>query len=258
MIIARNITVLSLLCSLFLSSASCMAKPITPEWIINQKEEDFGDTIVYVWHDGARLVSKNYNCELVCKAPDWKVHCYNAAEKAEWIGELSQFSGVVMANPYAIPTTYKVSYLREIAKGEFNGLKYTKYRTPISGKDLILAASEIPIADKVGEFLARLYGVPNSHYVPLFRDCDRGRERLPEGFMIGAVRNRSANDLRGGVLHKLVSISWKKTAFNAADFELPKGFERRKDIIQVSYSANKKEELGSFLNELGFKTKVKP
>lgn len=163
-----------------------------------------------------------------------------------------------MANPFAIPRAYQVAYLREVEAGEFAGLKYTKYRTPVSRKDLILAASEIPVADEVGEFLSRLYVVPNSHNVPLFRDCDRGKGLQPERFKIGAVRNGSANDLRGGVLHKLVTKSWKKTTFNSSDFELPKGFERRKDIIQVSYSANKKEELGSFLNELGFKTKVKP
>ncbi|MFA7338647.1 MAG: hypothetical protein WC028_17815 [Candidatus Obscuribacterales bacterium] len=257
MIFARTITTLFLNCILFFSSQSCLAKPITPEWIINQKEDDFGDTVVYVWHDGARLVCKKFGCELLCKAPDWKVHCYNVAEKTEWIGDLSQFSGVVMANPFAIPRAYQVAYLREVEAGEYAGLKYTKYRTPVSRKDLILAASEIPVADEVGEFLSRLYVVPNSHNVPLFRDCDRGKGLQPERFKIGAVRNGSANDLRGGVLHKLVTKSWKKTTFNSSDFELPKGFERRKDIIQVSYSANKKEELGSFLNELGFKTKVK-
>lgn len=253
----RSITVLSLLCSLFFASESCRAKPIAPEWILNQKEEDFGDTVVYVWHDGARLVCKKFGCELACRAPDWKVHCYNLAEKTEWIGELSQFSGVIMANPFALPSPHKISQLIEIGVGDFNGLKYTKYRTPFSTKDVVVGATEIPVADKVAEFLARLYVVPNSHYVPLFRDCDRGKGRQPERYQFGAVRSGSANDLRGGLLHKLVTKSWRKTAFNAADFELPKGFERKKDIVQVSYSANRKEELGSFLNELGFKTKDK-
>jgi hypothetical protein len=258
----RTITALSLLWSMFFASEfannSCLAKPITPEWIINQKEEDFGDTIVYVWHDGARLVCKKLGCEIACRAPDWRVHCYNLAEKTEWIGELSQFSGVIMANPFALPSPHKLTLLREIGVGDFNGLKYKKYRTPFSAKDMVVAASEIPVADQVGEFLARVYVVPNSHYVPLFRDCDRGRDRQPEGYKIGAVRSGSASDLRGGLLHKLVTKSWRKIAYNAADFELPKGFERKKDIVQVSYSANRKEELGSFLNELGFKTKVKP
>lgn len=251
--------ILVLLLSLWLSSsATVQGKAATPEWIINQKEEDFGDTTVYVWHDGARLVCKKLGCEIACRAPDWKVHCYNVAEKTEWIGELSQFSGVIMANPFALPSPHRLSHLREIGVGDFNGLKYTKYRTPFSAKDLVLAASEITVAEQVGEFLARLYVVPNSHYVPLFRDCDRGRDRQLEGYKIGAVRSASANDLRGGLLHKLVTKSWRKTTYNAADFELPKGFERKKDIVQVTYSANRKEELGSFLNELGFKTRTKP
>ncbi len=257
MIFARIIAALTLLCCLLFTGEPCVAKPIIPEWIINQKEEDFGDTVVYVWHDGARLVCKKFGCEIACKAPDWKVHCYNLAEKTEWIGDLSQFSGVIMANPFALPSPHRISQLREIGVGDFNGLKYTKYRTPFSAKDLVLAASEIPVAEQVGEFLARLYVVPNSRYVPLFRDCDRGRDRQPERYKFGAVRSGSANDLRGGLLHKLVTKSLRKTTFNAADFELPKGFDRKKDIVQVSYSANKKEELGSFLNELGFKTKVK-
>ena len=108
------------------------------------------------------------------------------------------------------------------------------------------------------ELTVARYVVPNSHSVPLFRDCDRGRDRQLEGYKIGAVRSGSANDLRGGILHKLVTKSWKKTPYNPADFELPKGFERKKDIVQVTYSANRKEELGSFLNELGFKTRTKP
>jgi hypothetical protein len=150
-------------------------------------------------------VCKKFGCELVCKAPDWKVHCYNLAEKTEWIGDLSQFNGMIMANPFAVPGAHNISQLRKVGSGEFNGLKYTKYRTPFSGRDLLLAASEIPVADKVGEFIARLYVVPNSHSVPLFRDSDRGRERLPERFKLGAVRIVSANDLRGGVLHTLVT-----------------------------------------------------
>ena len=258
MIFARIIAIFTLLCGLFCTSTPCFAKPLTPEWIINQKEDNFGDTTLYVCHDGARLVCKKFGCELVCKAPGWKVHCFNLAERTEWIGDLSQFNGIIMANPFAMPGAHNILKLRKIGLGEFNGLKYTKYRTPFSARDLLLTASEIPVAEKVGEFIARLYVLPNSHSVPLFRDNDRGRERPPERFKIGAVRIASGNDLRGGVLHTLVTKSWKKTAYNPADFELPKGFERRKDIIQVSYSSNKKEELGSFLNELGFKTKVKP
>lgn len=250
---------ISLLFCLWLSSSLlCMAKPMEAEWILTQKEEDFGDCTVYVWHDGAKVVSTKLGCNLVCKAPDWKVHCFNETEKAEWIGELGQFSGVVMANPFAMPAPHKFSRLREIGVGEFKGLKYTKYRTPFSSRDLILASSEIPVAEKVGEFLSRLYVVPDSHTVPLFRDCDKGRDRNVERFKAFSVGNGSANDLRGGILHKLVTKSWKKVAFNANDFALPKGFVRKKDIIQVSYSAGRKEELGSFLNELGFKTKLKP
>lgn len=147
--------ILVLLLSLWLSSsATVLGKATTPEWIINQKEQDFGDTIIYVWHDGARLVCKKFGCEIACRAPDWKVHCYNVAEKTEWIGELSQFSGVIMANPFALPSPHKISQLKEIGVGDFNGLKYTKYRTPFSAKDLVLAASEITVAEQVGEFLA--------------------------------------------------------------------------------------------------------
>lgn len=240
------------------STLFCAAKPLEAEWILSQNEEDFGDCTVYVCHDGAKVVSTKLGCNLVCKAPDWKVHCFNVAEKTEWIGELKQFNGVVMANPFAMPDPHKFSRLREVGVGEFKGLKYIKYRTPYSSKDLVLASTDIAVAEQIGEFLARLYVVPDAHAVPLFRECDRGRDRNVERFKAFAVRNGSANDLRGGVLHKLVTKSWKKIAFNESDFAIPKGFVRKKDIIQVSYSAGRKEELGSFLNELGFKTRTKP
>jgi hypothetical protein len=223
---------------------------------LTQKEETFGECIIYVWHNGVKVFVPKMGCDLVCKAPDWKVHCFNIKEKSEWIGELSMFSGLAMANPFAQVDCRTVK-LREIGSDNFNGLKQTRFCTPDSPKDILSTASEIPVASEIGEFLARLYGIPKTTCIPLFRICDRGKGQKLERYKVGSLGN-SANDLREGLVNKLVTKSWRKTTYNAADFELPKGFERKKDIVQVTYSANRKEELGSFLNELGFKTRTKP
>ncbi len=258
MIFAKRFAILFLVSAFFyLGLCPSQARYIAPEWIVTQNEETFGECVIYVWHNGAKVLMPKLGCDLVCKAPDWKVHCFNRKEKTEWIGELSMFSGLAMANPFA-PVYCKIVKLREIGSDNFNGLKQTKFCTPDSPQDVLATTSEIPVASEIGEFLSRLYSIPKTSFIPLFRICDRGKGGKLERYKAGSLGNSSANDLREGLVKKLVTKSWRQVAFCANDFDIPKGFVRKKDIIQVSYSAGRKEELGSFLNELGFKTRSKP
>jgi hypothetical protein len=51
-------------------------------------------------------------------------------------------------------------------------------------------------------------------------------------------------------------VSWKSLPYNSADFALPKNFKRASDIIQVTFSADKKDQLGDMLDNVGFKSKL--
>lgn len=236
----------------------CQAKAKTAAWLLEQNEEDFGDCSIYLWHDGIKVVSRKLDCELLCKAPDWKVHFYSNDQKSEWIGELPQFSGLVMANPFAQPDVTKTLAIKAVGSGDLNGLKYTKYRTQFSAKDLIYTANDLDVDPKVAEFMARMYVVPLTKKIPLSRITDKGQGRKLAKRKQVTLSNSSASDLRGGVVTKLVTKSWKPIRYNPVDYATPKGYKRMKDIIQVSYSANRKAEVDSMLDQIGFKSKPKP
>ncbi|MFA6209922.1 MAG: hypothetical protein WC714_10910 [Candidatus Obscuribacterales bacterium] len=254
-----KITLLLFVCFLsYCCGSSCQAKPNVTAWLLEQNEEDFGDCHIYLCHDGVKVISKKLDCELLCKAPDWKVHCYSKGQKSEWIGDLSQFSGLVMANPFAQPDVTKSLATKAVGSGDLNGLKYTKYRTQFSAKDLIYTADDLDVDPKVAEFMARMYVVPLTKKIPLSRITDKGQGRKLAKRKQVTLSNSSASDLRGGVVTKLVTKSWKPIRYNSADYVAPKGYKRMKDIIQVSYSANRKAEVDSMLDQIGFKSKPKP
>lgn len=243
---------------IFCSGSSCLAKAKATAWLLEQNEEDFGDCHIFLWHDGIKVISNKLDCELLYKAPDWKVHCYSKGQKSEWIGDLAQFSGLVMANPFAQPGMSKAMAVKEVGSSALNGLKYTKYRTQFSAKDLLYTANDLDVDPKIAEFMARMYVVPLTRKIPLFRITDKGQGHRLTRTKHVAMSNSSASDLRDGVVTKLVTKSWKPILYNPDDYAVPKGYKRMKDIIQVSYSANRKAEVDSMLDQIGFKSRQKP
>jgi hypothetical protein len=47
---------------------------------LEQYSDCLGDCVVSVYYDGAKVVCKKLKCELITKAPDWKVHCFRRDE----------------------------------------------------------------------------------------------------------------------------------------------------------------------------------
>lgn len=227
------------------------AKPVDV-WVLEQHGEEQGNTTIYISRDAVRVINLEHGCQLLTRAPDWQVHCFRPKEKIEWVGDMTQFNGIMMVNPFAIPKKQGTGNLKEIGKGSFKGLKYTKYRTPHSHRDILCTADDIAVNPMAAEFLARLFYTPFKPTVPLFRVNDKGAGQTaaqPEGKWIDMD---SMKDLRGGMVTKLATTAWRREPYNAETFALPHGYKRIMDIVQISYSKNDKGQVNDMLKDVGF------
>jgi hypothetical protein len=242
---------------LVLSADSANAKTGKKEWILHQVSDMGGATVVYVTDDAVRVTTEKLGCNLLCRAPDWKVHCYQPQDKLEWIGDLSLFSGIVMGNPYALPKAPRAIPWKVVGSGDFQGLKYSKYGSRLYGNSLLCTADDIPLAPKAAEFLSRLYTMPVITNVPVVGSANKFGTALRVDK--GNLRKNDydcASDLRKGEVQFLRTVSWKSLPYNPVDFAPPKNFKRVSDIIQVTFSADKKDQLGDMLDNVGFTTKL--
>lgn len=243
--------------NLVFSALSADAKTGKKEWILHQVSDMGGATVIYVADDAVRVTTEKLGCNLLCRAPDWKVHCYQPQDKLEWIGDLSLFSGIVMGNPYALPKTPRAIPWRVVGSGDFQGLKYSKCRSRLYGNSLLCTADDIPLAPKAAEFLSRLYTMPVITNVPVVGSAKRAGAalRVDKG-NLNKNDYDCASDLRNGEVQFLRTVSWKLLPYNSSDFAPPKNFKRVSDIIQVTFSADKKDQLGDMLDNVGFTTKL--
>ncbi|OYV27347.1 MAG: hypothetical protein B7W98_01970, partial [Parcubacteria group bacterium 20-58-5] len=199
-----------------------------------------------------------FGCQVLAKAPDWRVHCFNPKDKIEWIGDISQFGGMVMTNPFAVPEAIADSKLKAVASGHLKGLSYIKYISPTSALNAVYGTTDIHSSPQVALVISRLYAMPNSNHVPLYRSVDKGQPRALKKMDDMQISMDASDDMRGGLCVQLRTESWKKTPFNNADFEVPHGYKRVKDLVQVTYSSGKKEDLTEIFTEVGFKTNKRP
>jgi hypothetical protein len=223
-------------------------------WQLEQHSDHLGDCLVYICRDGAKVVCKTLKCELVCKAPDWKVHCFRRDEKIAWCNEIQKFNGESMTNPFARCRPPRLEKLTALGTGSKNGLKYTRYRTAISATDVICTTKEITTAPQVAEFLSRLFRTPKAEGIPIYRCIDHGLDRKVEEAKVGTIKIGVNADQRSGLVTKLETKSWKNIPFKAADFKVPSGFKQSKEIYEVSYSSEKKGDFSEIFDEIGFKT----
>jgi hypothetical protein len=247
-------TALGLLLLAMASISQCPAEPAKSMYVLTQQEDAVGKCLVYVYPDGVKVSVTMFGCQVLAKAPDWKVHCFNPTEKIEWIGDISQFGGVVMANPFAVPEEITDSKLKAVGTGNLRGLAYIKYRTPESALDAIYGTTDILSSPKVPLVITRLYAMPNPNHVPLYRCVDKGPDKVLKKSDDMQISMDASNDMRGGLSVRLKTESWKKLPFNSAEFELPHGFKRVKDLVQVTYSSGKKDDLTEIFTEVGFKS----
>jgi len=234
------------------TAAAKLADPVT--WQLTQKSDELGKVEALVSSNAARIYSPKLGCHLLAKAPDWQVHCYNLQDKVEWVGPMEQFNGLIMANPFATPRPFVSPSYLTTGKGEMLGLKYTEHKITHTQPNTLITADEIKAAPKVGEFMARFYYLPNTNLIPLYRCITASGRAMPSRKTFAAIEVNSSQDLRSGKIVKLETLACKKIPYKASDFDYPKGLKRLADIIQVSYSANRKSQVNDMLENIGFTT----
>ncbi|MDX1987968.1 MAG: hypothetical protein SFV17_14870 [Candidatus Obscuribacter sp.] len=224
------------------------------EWLVVQSHESKTDAVIHVTHDAVKLESKALGCTLLTRAPDWKVHCYRPLEKIEWIGDMGQFSGMVMSNPYALPKpTLRGPAPRCVGETEMNGLKCKIYKGFASE---VYCADSISVDPMVVLFFNRLYGTPLVPSVPLYERTHKRADRDLVRRKTDWIDTGVASDLRGGRLVKLTTSSCKSVPYNAKDFEVPRGYKRKVDLIEVSYSKDQRQEITDMLDNVGFESNL--
>ena len=224
------------------------------EWILVQNEDGSGLNTVYVTRDAIKIVNAHLGCQMLVRAPDWKVHCFQQKEKVEWIGNLEQFSGDIMINPYSTPTRPAAVPVKVIGSGTIKGLRYLKY--PVNRNQIFLAAEELHISPQAADFISRFYGTPYVQGVPLYSCTFLKGEKLNASQLNPWIDMGMTNDLRTGLRVNLETQSGKKVPYNAADFQLPRNYKRSVSLSSVALSGDKKSQFSDMLDSVGFTTDV--
>lgn len=241
--------------SIVQSKSVTAAEIKSPEqWILVQNEDSSGLSTLYVTHDAVKIVNKHLGCQMVVKAPDWKVHCFQNKEKIEWSGSLDQFTGEVMLNPYAVPRRPAAVPLRVVGTGIMKGLRYIKY--PVRNNALILVAKDIDIPPQAANFISRYYGSPYVQAVPLYSCTLLQGEKLNASKQNPWMDLGMTNDLRSGLRVNLETQSAKKVAYNAEDFVVPRNYKHIADLVSVTLSVDKKSQFNDMLDNVGFTTTI--
>ncbi|MBS1989857.1 MAG: hypothetical protein JSS83_05020 [Cyanobacteria bacterium SZAS LIN-3] len=229
-----------------------LAKSGSEEWLVEQVHEDRLKATIRVTRDAVALKANPFGCFFLAKAPDWKVHCYRPQEKLEWIGDMHEFSGIVMANPYAtVKPTRRGPPPALIGQAIVSGLQCQTYRT-FGGE--LQCCNEIAVDPKVVLFFNRLYGTPLVPSVPLEVTVNKAGRQLPHSGKVNWIDTGIADDLRRGKIRTLKTVSCRKIPFDAKDFQAPSGFKRVVDLIEVSYSKDQRSEIDDMLNNVGFES----
>ncbi len=254
-VVRAAVSVAGMALSLVGSTPVRAAETKTPaEWILVQNVDGSGLNTLYVCHDAVKIINKHLGCQMLVKAPDWKVHCFQQKEKMEWIGSLDHFSGEAMFNPYSTPRRPAAVPLRVVGTGALKGLRYIKY--PVRNNALLLVAKDIDVPQQAAEFISRFYGSPYVQALPIY-SCTL----LKGGKLNASVINpwmdlNMTDDLRSGLRVNLETQSAKKVAYNAADFETPRNYKHTADLISVTLSVDKKSQFNDMLDNVGFTTSV--
>lgn len=231
------------------------ANSTTPQqWHLLQNSEEMGKVDILLTYDAVRIHSEKQNFYALIKAPDWKVHCYRNNEKLEWIGDLKIFSGLVMVNPFSVPKPFKILTTPTGESGTLKGLNYAKYSTGPGKDNYIYATTDIKVASQVAEFIARLYNMPNTNLLPIYRSTKQPFASLKrnKNALIAAHPLDGATELRTDALEKLSTISWQKIPYQPKSFAYPKGYTLVPDVVRITYSADSKSELNEMLDNIGF------
>jgi hypothetical protein len=240
------------LCSVLLSCLPAFAAQT--EWLLVQKHEARITLTVRLSEKAFRAEMQPHGCVILARHPDWKVHCFRPKEKVEWIGQIKDFSSMVMTNPYAVPKQVERFRLpSSFENGQQFGFKTRIYNTKTSS---IVVADEIKVEPEICEVYSRLVSTPFFEAIPLYYEYFARGHAISVKSKENWINTGIANDIRQGKIVKLTTLSCKRVPYSAQDFQLPKGFERKVDLLDVSYSPGEREQIGDFIDSVGFESRL--
>lgn len=229
------------------------------EWLLVQDEDTYRKMLVRVTEQAVRVEVPSMGFVIISKAPDWHVNVFRDDDKIEWHGAMETFSGRQLANPYVDPTTSKQvlpAAPANFKSKEICGLPGKLYKTSFAS---YACADEIKVNPSIVRLFNRLHSCPLLPSVPLKISTVRKnlRPKRQKGKDPDWIKTDYMDDLRTGEITILNTSKVVKVPYNPKDFELPKGYKRMRDPIEVSYSASKKDELNDLINNVGFVGKIK-
>lgn len=226
------------------------------EWLLTQMHDQSNPVTIHLTDDAIKVDETRLGFTILFKAPEWKVHCFRTDDKTEWTGTLHEFCMGRVLNPLN-PITKLVIGKAPAKVGELKhlGIACTKYRTPY--KDII-CANELKISPMVMAFYARLYSLPKVETAPLQIVDTRPGKAVPahsndrdEGW----IDQGPLADLRVGKRLYVYTKSIAPVPYKSSDFQLPQNYKQTNTLAQISYSQDKKGELDSLINDIGFLSK---
>jgi len=235
---------------LLFTTQSAGAKAPVSEWLLKQTHEEAGKHSVYITPDAVKIVCESQAYVIIARAPSWQVCCYRPKEKIQWLGNLDDFNGIIMRNPFAVPSINKREVVA-LSTVHYQGLKCTRYCPPHEMRPVILGADDIPISAKGAELLCRYYYVHSIPKAPLFRLLN-ARAKNGQTLNKDWLDTNIMNDMREGDRIVLKTESGKKIPFNTADFAIPTDLKRIKEINMIGFSNDGRDAMGNIMGEIGF------
>lgn len=233
----------------------CLAAP-KQEWLLRQMHDQSNPVTIHLTEDAIKVDETRLGFTILFKSPEWKVHCFRTDDKTEWTGTLNEFCMGRVLNPLNPITTLVIGKApARVGELKHMGVPCTKYRTPY--KDII-CANELKISPMVMAFYARLYSLPRVDTAPLhIVDTRPGKAVMAHSTAKdeGWIDQGPMADLRVGKRLFVYTKSIEAVPYKSSDFELPKNYKQTNTLAQISYSQDKKGELDSLLNDIGFLNK---
>jgi len=225
------------------------AKANQKEWILEQKQLDVGPVTVYLTTDAVKIMVPDSRTQIMAQGPDWKVHCINLTDKTEWVGNMSEFSGTCLFNPFALPVLKETKDMRADGIVKKSGLSCIKYEHVFHPDNLTYTTTEIDVNPKCAELLDRYYFLNHLPNVPVYAIQFRGK---PVAMHKEWCERHVLSDLREGLVISLSTKSCRQKPFNAADFSAPQHCRRLPRLVEVAYSNKGKKDMKELIDSIGF------
>jgi len=239
---------------------ACAANGTMKEaWILTQRHDQSGEFSIYIAPDAVKIISPANGGNVLAKGPDWKVVCFRPDDKIQWSTSLNKFEGLNSAlSINEAARIHGAPNLTRLASGTYQGISYSSYTDKFH--KVLWLADGIKTSPQAAEVIGRYFSLPETRQILLLIKGEPRAKAANAPVPVGHVSGQQAwsiNSLmRQPAVHKggpqFETVSAKKIAYNAADFEYPKNFRQVNALSEVLFSKTQKSDLADIINDLGF------